>query len=142
MRILAILVVLLGWRVASAERAKAIAVDLRLDPVTAGKVIGTLRAYDGELVRLRDQRAELRRKMIDPDNAEKLLNDSIENNYSMQAAEELLISELRRNLSAAQTVRVLVLLAASEPDAMAPARADLNFNGRCDPFKQMHRCPN
>ena len=74
MRILALLVVLFGWRVASAERAKAIAVDLRLDPVTAGKVISTLRSYDAELVQLRSQRAELRRRMIDPDDAQKLLD--------------------------------------------------------------------
>ena len=71
------------------------------------------------------------------EDAQKLLDDSIENNYAIQMADELLVSELRRNLSAQQTVRVLVLLSATEPEASAPALT----GGRCDPFKQMHRCP-
>jgi hypothetical protein len=132
MRIIAILLVMMSWRVAGAEgRAKTIAASLELDPARTAKVASTLRTYDGEILRLRDQRAELRRKMIEPAaDAQKLLDESVANARLLVVADELLVSELRTTLTPEQTVRVLVLLSASEPDA-AP----------CDPFKQMHRCP-
>ena len=131
MRIIAILLVMMSWRVAAAERAKTIAAGLELDPVRTAKVTQTLRIYDAEQVRLRDQRAELRRKMIAPaGDAQRVLDDSIANARLLLVADELLISELRTTLTADQTLRVLVLLSASEPDAPP-----------CDPFRQMHRCP-
>lgn len=133
MRIIAILLVMMSWRVAGAEgRATTIAASLELDPARTAKVASTLRTYDGEIIRLRDQRAELRRKMIAPAAADtqKLLDDSVANARLLLVADELLISELRTTLTPDQTVRVLLLLSASEPEAPP-----------CDPFKQMHRCP-
>jgi hypothetical protein len=133
MRIIAILLVMMSWRVAGAEgRAKTIAASLELDPARTAKVASSLRTYDGEILRLRDQRAELRRKMIAPAaaDAQKLLQESVANARMLLVADELLISELRTTLTADQTVRVLMLLSASEPEAPP-----------CDPFKQMHRCP-
>jgi hypothetical protein len=132
MRIIAILLVMMSWRVAGAEgRAKTIAASLELDPARTAKVASTLRTYDGEILRLRDQRAELRRKMIGPtSDTQRLLDDSVANARLMLVADEMLIAELRTTLTPDQTVRVLVLLSASEPEAPP-----------CDPFKQMHRCP-
>lgn len=131
MRIIAILVVLLGWRMAGAERAKTIPADLDLDPAKAAKVTATLRIYDGQLVRLRDQRAELRRRMIAPSgDPQKLLDDQIANARALLLADELLMRELRTVLTAEQTIRALVLISASEPDVPP-----------CDPFRKMHRCP-
>lgn len=132
MRIIAILLVMMSWRVAGAEgRATTIAASLELDPAKTAKVASTLRTYDGELLRLRDQRAELRRKMSAPAaDAQKLLEQSVANGRLLLVADELLITELRTTLTPEQTVRVLALLSASEPE-VAP----------CDPFKQMHRCP-
>ncbi len=131
MRIIAILLVMMSWRVAEAERAKTIAATLELDPGRTAKVASTLRTYDGEILRLRDQRAELRRKMIGPaGDAQKILDESVANARLLLLADELLVTELRTTLTPDQTLRVLVLLSASEPEAPP-----------CDPFKQMHRCP-
>ena len=132
MRIIAILFVLMmGWRVAAADRAKAIATGLEIDPARTTKVASTLRIDDSELLRLRDQRADLKRKMLGPaGDAQKLLDDSISNARLLLIADELLIGELRTTLTPEQTIHVLVLLSASEPEAPP-----------CDPFKQMHRCP-
>ena len=132
MRIIAILVVLVaGWRVAAAERAKTIAAGLDLDPAKTAKVASTLRIYDSELLRLRDQRADLKRRMLAPGgDSQKLLDDSIANARLLLVADEMLISALRTTLTAEQTIHVMVLLSASEPEAPP-----------CDPFKQMHRCP-
>lgn len=131
MRIIAILLVMMSWRVAAAERAKTIAAGLELDPVRTAKVTATLRMYDSEILRLRDQRADLKRKMLGPSgDAQRLLDDSIANARLLLVADELLISALRATLTPEQTIHVMVLLSASEPEAPP-----------CDPFKQMHRCP-
>lgn len=132
MRIIAILFVMMGWRVAAAERAKTIASGLDLDPAKTARVTSTLRLYDGQLIHLRDQRADLRRRMLAPGgDSQRILNESIANARALLMADEMLVAELRMTLTAEQTVHVMVLLSASEPEAPL-----------CDPFKQMHRCPN
>ncbi|HTL37521.1 MAG TPA: hypothetical protein VL326_30530 [Kofleriaceae bacterium] len=149
--IVALLVILVGSATASADRAMTIAQGLQVTPEQAATVAATLARYDADLYKLRYERAELRRQMLsehtDRTN-QQLLDDTLANARALVALDEALITSLRAQVSADAIVHVLMMLNASEPEAprmlppQRPGAVTKRSRNGCDPFEQMHRCPN
>jgi hypothetical protein len=151
--IVALLVILVGSASAFADRAMTIAQDVPQPPDVKAAVASTLARYDAELYRLRYERAELRRQMLSQHTDsmnQKLLDDTVANARALVQLDEALIADLRAQLPADQIVHVFMMLNASEPEAprmLPPKRPGaISTKGAvhdgCDPFEQMHRCPN
>jgi hypothetical protein len=145
--IVALLVILVGSATASADRAMTIAQGLQVTPEQAATVAATLARYDADLYKLRYERAEMLSEHTDRTN-QQLLDDTLANARALVALDEALITSLRAQVSADAIVHVLMMLNASEPEAprmlppQRPGAVTKRSRNGCDPFEQMHRCPN
>jgi hypothetical protein len=162
--IIALLVVILASPAAFAQRATTIADELELSANVNAKVVTVLKAYDAEVTRLNEQRRDLRRRLIparkDPAAAERLIDEGLANQRARVRADETLMTNLRSLLTPTQIATVVVMLEASEPDAITPEPRDTQRErtrtatydrealwppgsprrGECDPFASMHGC--
>src|SRR3954470_7138343 len=143
-------------RTVFADRATTIAQDLQLPPDAAARIASSLASYDADLYRLHSERGELHRQFLSPHTdgmSQKLLDDMVANERAAVQLDETLLATLRPYLAPDQIVHVFMMLTASEPEppralaqpalpsASTPSSPSRKQRG-CNPFEQMHHCPN
>jgi hypothetical protein len=101
-----------------AMRAYTLTEELALDDQTAGKLFPVLARYDDETDKLLERRADVQRRLRrpeglrDPRLVDRLIDEALANQRGLWDLEDRKIGELRKILTPAQTVKLLVVLPA------------------------------